>query len=155
LDQPSPKISNEYLFLNESSDQWVRSYVESRGFGHISAEKRAESLEKTRNSRAQKRVQNLQNLLQGVDLDIGTFGKIYCHYLVFQLPTKVPRAYGLKSGHKVRVNSDRTVGQRHPFVFTDLARDEDKAREIGLKIKGTTEIDKSPWGTWITHQKGE
>lgn len=36
-----PKNPNEYVLLNESSDPWVRSYVKSRGFRHISAEERA------------------------------------------------------------------------------------------------------------------
>lgn len=75
--------------------------------------------------------------------------------MVFQLLVKILRAHGLKFGHKVRVTLDRTTGQRHPFLFADLARDEDKAREIGLRLEGTTEVDVSPWGTWLTHQNGE
>ena len=100
-------------------------------------------------------MKTFQDFLQGVDLDIGTSGRFYCHYLTFRQPIKVLRAYGLRSGHKVRVTLDRSVGQRHPFVFADLARDENKARETGLRISGITEIDKIPWETWITKQKGE
>lgn len=85
----------------------------------------------------------------------GTSGKTYCHYMVFQLPAKILRAHSLKSGHKVRVTLNWTTGQCHPFAFADLARDEDKAREIGLRFEGTTEVNKRPWGTRLTHQSGE
>lgn len=75
--------------------------------------------------------------------------------MVFQLPVKILHAHGLKFGNKVRVTLDRTTGQRHPFLFADLARDEDKAREIGLRLEGTTEVDVSPRRAWLTHQNGE
>ena len=86
---------------------------------------------------------------------MGTSGKTYCHYLVFQLPAKILRAHGLNFGHKVWVTLDRTIGQRYPSLYVDLTRDEDKAREIGLRLEGTTEADVSPWGTLLTHQNGE
>lgn len=75
--------------------------------------------------------------------------------MVFQLPAKILRAHSLKSGHRVRVTLDRTTGQRRPFTFADLARNEDKAREIGLRLEGTTEVDIRPWGTRLTHHSGE
>ena len=132
--------------MNESSDSWVRSYIDARGFGHVSAEERAKFLEKTRKTRAVKKLRSFQHFLRGVDLDIGTSGKMYCHCLVFQLPAKNLRAHGLKLGHKVRVTLDRTTGQRYPFLFPDLARDENKAREIGLRLEGRTDVDVNPRG---------
>ena len=143
----SPENPNEYVYLNEPSDPWVRSYIKARGFGHVSAEKRTEFVEEARKIRVVKRVQTFQHFLRGVDLDIGTSGKMCCHYLVFQPPAKTLRAHGLKFGRKVRGTLKRITGQRRPFLFADLARDEDQAREIGLRLEGTTEVDVSPRGT--------
>jgi hypothetical protein len=76
IEQARLENSNEYVFLNESSDPWVRSYIEARGFEHVSEEKRAEFFEKTRKIRAVKRLQSFQHFLRGVALDICTSGKI-------------------------------------------------------------------------------